>query len=268
MSGEPLAIPLVGVVPAAGTATRLGRAPLSKELLPLAYRRGEDGGLRTLTPCDRVLSGMAAAGIRRAVVVVREGKWDLPAWLIDGAEVGLDIAWRVVRATASVPETLAAAAPFVAGCRVALGFPDILLHPSDAFAPVAERLAATGADLALGLFPTDRPDKSDMVELDAGGRPRRLWIKTGRADLRYMWGVAVWAPSFTELLCRRVEQQRTAPEAAAGQAAELWVGDLFQQAIDGGMRVEAVPFPDGWLLDVGTAEDLQRAVERLRNQEP
>ena len=44
---------------------------------------------------------------------------------------------------------------------------------------------------------------------------------------------------------------------AAGR--ELYPGDLLQVAVDEGLRVEAVHFPAGRHLDIGTPEDLERA---------
>jgi glucose-1-phosphate thymidylyltransferase len=44
---------------------------------------------------------------------------------------------------------------------------------------------------------------------------------------------------------------------------ELFVGDVIQAAIHDGLRVEAVLFPNGTYLDVGTPDDLVRAVRNF-----
>lgn len=241
---------VIGVIPAAGYGRRLGALPCSKELLPLGSRDG-----RPVTPCGLLLEAMVRSGILRALILLRAGKWDIPAFFTTGVEaVGLELAYRVVQETPSAPATIATAAPFVGGNLVALGFPDILIQPPDAFAALLRHREKTGAEVALALFPSVRADKADMVEVGPDGRLRKLWIKEGRNELPYTWGLAVWTPTFTRLLV-----EATAREPHPG-ARELFVGDLIQEAVERGLVVETLTFPHGLCLDIGTPEDLERAV--------
>ena len=76
-----------------------------------------------------------------------------------------------------------------------------------------------------------------------------------------MWGIAVWTPAFTQFL-----HEYLIPLKADGnfsQQPELPIGDIIQAAIIKGLRVEAEPFPDGSYLDIGTPEDLVRAVKQF-----
>ena len=57
---------------------------------------------------------------------------------------------------------------------MALGFPDILFQPNDAYVKVLERLEANNADVVLGLFPTDKPQKAGMVDFDDSGKVRSI----------------------------------------------------------------------------------------------
>lgn len=248
--------PVVGLVPAAGSADRLGVLPCSKEIFPLGFRLAE--GVRRPRPaCEHLLEAFRDAGIGRAWVLLRKGKWDIPALLgrglAPGTEGALHLAYLALDPTASVPETLDCAYPFVADCRVALGFPDILFEPRDAFRRLLERHQASGAAAVLGLFPTDRSEKTDMVELD-GRRVRRLVIKRPDAGLDYTWSIAVWGPQLTRFLHRFVARH------GRRSGGELHVGDVIQAAVDGGLVVEGMTFPEGSYLDVGTPEDLERAV--------
>lgn len=246
---------IIGLIPAAGTAHRLGALPCSKEIFPLGFRAGADGP-RPRPVCEYLLEGFRRAGIERAVIVLRRGKWDVPALLGSGSEHGLDLAYRVVDATSGVPETLDAAYPFVAEARVALGFPDIVFTPRDAFSHLLRHQEETGAEIVLGLFPTDRCEKTDMVEVDALGRVCRLLIKQPDAGLTYTWSIAVWGPEFSRFLHDFVRSD-------AVQGREPFVGDVIQAAIDQGTRVETVAFPDGMYLDIGTPEELKTAVAEL-----
>jgi glucose-1-phosphate thymidylyltransferase len=236
----------------AGRATRLGALAGSKEVLPVADPAG--GAPRPV--CEVLFEALAGAGVRRAYVVLRQGKWDVPAVLGERSAAGVALAYLVVEPTGSVPETLDRAFPFVRGARVALGFPDVLALPTAALAEVAARQGASGADVVLGLFPTDRPAKADMVATDAAGRVVHIEVKPAATSLRHTWLYAVWAPAFTALLHDFVRRELAAP---SGRERELQVSDALLLAIAAGLRVEAVVFPGGSHLDVGTPDDLERA---------
>lgn len=245
---------VVAIVPAAGAGTRLGRLPGSKELVPIGFEQGPDGNPRPRPVVVHFLDRLRAGGIGDALVVLRAGKWDLPAYLTDGRDWGMRIAYSVLEHSPHVPYTVASALPWARGRIVALGFPDILYRPRDAFGPLVSRLRASDADLALGLFPTDRTEKTDMVELDATGTPRRLVIKQEDVSLRYTWSIAAWRPGFSSWLIRWVGQ--------ASHAREAHFGEAIQDAIDEGLSVTAEVFEDGEYLDVGTPDDLARAQRR------
>jgi len=44
---------------------------------------------------------------------------------------------------------------------------------------------------------------------------------------------------------------------------ELYIGDVIQAAIHNGLRVETVLFPEGIYIDIGTPEDLAKAVRNV-----
>jgi glucose-1-phosphate thymidylyltransferase len=269
--------PLVGLIPAAGRASRLGRLPCSKEILPLVSRPLAEGGpARPLTACELLLEAMGAAGVRQAFIALRPGKWDIPAYL--GAEhrgpvhaqaggpsatpeEPVSIAYLLAEDSPSVPHTLDRAYPFIAGRHVALGFPDILIRPADALAQLARRQADSGSDVVLGLFPASEPDRSDLVEVARDGKVRRLLIKQDsrrrRLAPRPMWGLAVWSPRFTEHL--HAFLARPGGASGADGAAELWISEVIQAGIDDGLAVEAVRIRGGACLDVGTPEAVARA---------
>lgn len=252
----------MALIPAAGHARRLPGIDGSKEILPVATVSDGRGGERPKAVCEYLLEALAAAGIRRGLMVLRPGKNDVPAYLEELPDPRPELGYPLIEGSPSVPHTLDAAYPHVAGLRVALGFPDILIRPATAFAAVRRRQEATGADLVLGLFPTTHPERADMVELDAAGRPLRLRIKEPDRGLAYTWSIAVWTPLFTEFLHAYVERQ-PAPGAARPPGRELHAGDVVQAALEQGMAAEAVAFREGDSLDVGEPEALALARRRL-----
>lgn len=243
---------LVGLVPAAGRAMRLGELPQSKEVLPLGPAAG--GAARLV--CHDLLDSYREAGVERAYVVLREGKWDVPAALGDGRALGVDLAYLVVPPTAGVPFTLDRAYPFVRGQEVALGFPDILLTPRDLLARLRAHHHAAGSEVSLALVPCDRPEASDLVEVDGTGRVMRFEIKPRVPTLALTWVLALWTPRFTDFLHEWVaaEASRSTP-----RGREAYVGDVLADAVARGLAVSGLELPDGRSLDVGTPESLARA---------
>ncbi len=250
---------LVGLVPAAGFGTRLGDRAGSKEILPVGLAEA-DGVRRPRPVAAYLLEAMATAGVDRALVVLRPGKEDVPAALGEWGGRLPDLDYLTIEPTASVPETVARALPAVGDAEVVFGFPDILFEPRDALARLVAHRRSTGADLALALFPTDRPEKADLVDADEGGRIRRILVKPGAAaagGLRLTWILAAWTSVFSRFLGDLVAGgiRRSDPSGLG----ELYMSHAVLAAIDGGLRATTLPFPRGSYLDVGTPEDLDRA---------
>lgn len=238
--------PPVALIPAAGRAVRLGGVEGSKEILEVGASR---------RPVVRfLLDGLARAGIEVAYLMIRPEKQDIPRRLGDRAETGVRIVYVTVPETRSICETLDRARPFVGERSVVLGFPDVLFRPEDAFARIVARRRESGAHAVLALVPTDRPEKADLVRADPDGRVTAIEIKPRETDLRCTWIGAVWGPEVTELMHELVRAGRS---GAGGR--ELYPSDVLLEAMDRGLRVEAVPLPEGRHLDVGTPEDLERA---------
>lgn len=246
---------VIGLLPAGGQATRLSPLPLSKELYPLGFRNTDDGRTIPKVVSHYLLEKMQRAGIDRAFFILRPGKWDIPAYYGDGQLVQMRLGYLTVHVPHGVPYTLDQAYPFVQGATVAIGFPDILFQPEDAYGVLLKRLAQSGADVVLGLFPTENFRKAGMVQFDAEGRVQRIIEKPPQTDLKYMWAIAVWSPRFTEFLHKFV--------IGLIPKTEVPIGDVIQAGIEAGLRVEAEAFPNGSYLDVGTPDDLAQAIRQL-----
>lgn len=257
---------VIGLLPAGGQATRIAPLPCSKELYPVGFRPvGQDGSLRPKVVCNYLLERMRRAGITRVYIVLREGKWDIPTYLGDGTILNMHLAYLMMRLPFGAPYTVDQAYPFVQNALVAFGFPDIIFQPEDAFVRLLARQASTKADVVLGLFPTDQPQKVDMVDLDDDGRIRLIEIKPAQTHLRYTWIIAVWTPVFTRFMHEYLAaipnvNEQGLIDGDAPKPSELFVGDVIQAAIHIGLRVEAVPFPNDTYLDIGTPDDLIKAI--------
>lgn len=246
---------VIGLLPAGGQATRLSPLPLSKELYPIGFYADLAGQPKPKVVGHYLLEKMRLAGITQAFLIVRPGKWDILAYFGDGAMLNMHLGYLTVHVPHGVPYTLNQAYPFVKHAIVALGFPDILFQPADAYAQILTRLINGQAEVVLGLFPTQQYWKAGMVEFDSAGYVSRIVEKPQQTDLKYMWAVAVWTPRFSQFLHEYL--QTHTPEV------ELPIGNVIQAGIAAGLRVEAEVFPDGSYLDVGTPEDLAQAIRDL-----
>ena len=255
---------VIGLVPAAGLGHRISPLPCSKELYPVGFRQIDEKG--TLSPkvvSHYLLEKMKLAGVSKAFVVLRDGKWDIPKYFGNGGILDMNLAYLMMGLPYGAPYTADQAYPFLQNSLVAFGFPDILFGPDDAYSHLLKRQTVTHADIVLGVFLADRPDTMDMVDVDEDGGVRSLVIKPSRTTLRYAWILAVWTPVFTryqhEFLKKHLQEVVVSGRVQQG---ELAVGHVIQAAIQDGVRGQAVIFSDHRYLDIGTSGNLFKAVEQ------
>jgi glucose-1-phosphate thymidylyltransferase len=251
---------VVGLIPGAGHGTRIAPLPCSKEIFPIGYRL-IDGGRekRPKVACHYLLEKMREAGITKAYIVLREGKWDIPTYLCDGRMLQMHLAYLMVGLSLGVPYTLDQAYPFVRDAVVAFGFPDILFDGDDAFRQLLSYQTTSDADILLGLFPADQPEKMDMVDVEENGRVRAIVIKPPQTQLQYSWAVAIWTPVFTQFLHNYLANDKT----LVATQPELSVGHVIEAAASAGLRVEGFPVSGEPYLDIGSSEGLANATTRF-----
>ena len=250
----------VGLVPAAGLGTRAGH-PFSKELYPVRHTADAAGEPRAVSSLELLLDQFARAGATEAYVVIRDGKWDIPARLGTRGR-GLDVAYLMADDSQGVPFTLDVASRFLTGCEVLVGFPDILLDPDDAFVPVVERLGSNGADVALGLFPPTHPEVNDQVRVDGNLRIVELAPKPVTTALDYAWAIAAWGPGFTRFLQARTRELARGGRVEAADGREYSLGHLLSDAIESGLRIQGALVEGGAFQDIGTPAGLEAARAR------
>ncbi len=258
---------VVGLVPAAGKGKRIAPLPCSKELYPMGFEAAQNNAEpRPKVVGQYLLEKFRAAGAQEAFVVLREGKWDIPAYFGDGSMLDMHLAYIVIAGSWGPPDTLDRAYPFVRDKTVVFGFPDIMFGPPDVFAVLLDRQKAGGFDITLALYPAHDCRMMDMVEFEPSGRVQSLTLKPQRSELRYAWLCAVWTCVFTDFMHEFLESARR--NGNLGELAtkkidaqgDLPVGAVVRAAVERGLRVGAVPFPNETYLDLGTPEDLARAV--------
>jgi glucose-1-phosphate thymidylyltransferase len=219
---------LVGLIPAAGYATRLGPQPASKEVLEVRGR----------PVMDHVVERMRAAAPDAIRVVTRPEKADVVA---HARALGLDV---VPGHPADVAASLLLGlAGLTDGDEVLVGFPDCLWEPRDGFARVLATLR-TGAGVALGLFRvTEGLERMDVVVMGPAGDVRGVAVKPTHPPADRIWGVfAARAGVLRDGL-------------AEGTEPGVLFDALARRGAVAGVELS------GAFLDVGTPESLRRARE-------
>jgi len=248
---------LIGIIPAAGRATRLGDIPGSKEILQIKYQG------KKCAVSEILINAYKNAGIKKVYFIIREGKWDIIDFYKNGHNVGIHISYLIMQHPHGVPFTLNEASPFVNNSYVALGFPDMLVKPENSFAVLYNEIKKKGSDLMLGVFPIESKFKWDMVELNAENEVTDIVIKKENTKLKYGWSIAIWGPKFTEFLNQRINEIIANDSDGKikfddDQYRELYPGDLFKEFIRRGNKVDTVIFEDGECIDLGTKDDLRK----------
>ena len=253
---------LVGIIPAAGTASRLNPIPCSKELFPIGVY-GESNVLRGYPKpvCMYTIENMKEAGIENIYITIRKGKWDIPHYLGDGKKFGVNIAYLVMGLSYGAPFSINQAFPFIAGKNVALGYPDIIIEQKGLYTDLYRQLRSSDACIVLALFNGENCKQIDMVELDKNGNIIRIDIKPPKSDLQYTWMGAVWKPSFSEYLNNTLGSGEN-----INKTDEFYFGNVLNSALNDGLKIGYSLFPHGRYIDIGTPENINQSIKLYSSQ--
>ncbi len=248
---------VVGLLPAAGQAMRLRPYRSPKELFPLLLKEAEDPDRALPAPvCRFSLDALRAADAERCVVVISDEKGELVRVLGDGEDFGVPIGYVVQRDPLGLTNVVRCAARWLGDADVLFALPDTVVFPTDALARLHAHRVERGADLALGVFPTDEPERLAPVEI-VDGEVVRIHDKPKVAPVRNTWGVLSWSARFTEF-CAEWDANR-------GDRPGI-MSDAMEDARRAGFTVSAVEFPDGVFRDVGTPEGLASTMRLLADR--
>jgi glucose-1-phosphate thymidylyltransferase len=265
----------VGLIPAAGRATRLAPFRYPKELLPIGYELTPQGGARPRAVAEYGVEAIKAAGIDHMFFVVAPWKLDVVTYFGDGGQFGVSVGYLYQEEARGLPHAVDIAYPWIGGRHVALVLPDTIVTPADALARLRARYLDTGADLALAVFPTEQAWRLGPVVM-SGGKVERVLDKPKGPAPANTWGAAIWGERFAALLHEGLAQaspdpastaqastaQASTAQASTAQAStgagEPVLGMFFDLAVRRGLTAVAVEFPGGSFEDAGTSEGIVR----------
>jgi len=253
---------LIGLIPAGGSAKRMGKLACSKEIFPVGF--DEAGYPKAIS--QHLLAKYKAANCEKVFFILREGKWDIPTYYGDGRDLGMDFAYLMLRHLYGVPYTIDQAYPFVKDARVMLGFPDMLYEPADVFSQLVAYHEASKADLILGLYQVENEyeaSKSDMVAWDeATSDIIDIQIKPPKTDRRFAWTNMVWGPAFTRFLHEFIASDLQKRQQDANMP-EIHFSEILAAAIEAGLSLKIKSFENQKFLDVGTLTSMKKAWKRM-----
>lgn len=260
---------VVALIPAGGSGSRIAPIPVSKEVFPIGFANVQSDKPEVKVISQYLFDLLVAGGVGQGIIVVREGKWDIPAYFGEGEPAGMKLSYVVVGQTLGPPDTLDRAHAFVRHSVVAFGFPDILLGPPNVFDELLARMDVGDVDVVLGLFDVADPRESDMVQLDEENRVLGIFLKDATSTLPLCWACAVWGPGYTEFMHDALREHRDRTAGSFGTidaGGDLPMGLVFKQAVEAGLNVVGVPFEGYHWTDVGSPRDLFRMAGKLREQ--
>ena len=239
-----------GIVPAAGTGSRIQPLAFSKELLPVG-RRTDGGTERPKAVSEYLLERMILAGASKICMVISHGKSDIVEYY--GGSLGsVPICYVVQPEPRGLCDALFRALPLLGpDDEVLIGLPDTVWFPEDGL----RRL--DGGMLSFLLFPVQRPELFDAVVTDDAGRVLEIQVKRPDASSRWVWGAfrmpAQMFRALHDLWRERGER-------------DVYVGTLVNAWLARGGEAWGIRAGESY-VDVGTLHGYREAIQLLERCE-
>jgi glucose-1-phosphate thymidylyltransferase len=234
--------PVIGIIPAAGRATRLPDRSCSKELLQV--------GARAIS--EYLIDAMVDAGAHHVCIVIAPDKQDIIEFYGAGERHGVAITYSYQHNPTGMSDAIDLAYESLRDATVLMGMPDTIVRPASSMRSIRALLDRTGCDVALAVAPTSDPCRLGPVNVDHNGHVFEVLDKPLIAPHDRVWTVACWSPRFTAFLHDHLKNEPR-------RIAEAPLGLIIQSAIESGLDVRAMVFDNGLYIDAGTVEGLAAA---------
>jgi glucose-1-phosphate thymidylyltransferase len=171
-----------GIIPAAGSGTRIQPLAFSKELLPVGGR--VDGAVeRPRAISEYLVDRMMIGGAKKLCFVIAPGKSDILEYYGGGTLDSVTISFVVQPRPSGLCDAIFQAAPLVApGEHVCIGLPDTIWFPENALCALPDD------ELSFLLFPVAHPQFFDAVRTTTDGRVLEIQVKQQNAGSSWIWG--------------------------------------------------------------------------------
>jgi dTDP-glucose pyrophosphorylase len=238
-----------GIIPAAGTGSRIQPLAFSKELLPVGSR--VDGGTeRPRAVSEYLVERLVRGGASKICFVISPGKSDIMEYY-GGSAFSAEIFYAVQPRPAGLCDAVFRAAALVDPAEdVLVGLPDTIWFPEDALCHLQEPA------LSFLLFPVDHPELFDAVVTDDAGAVLEIQVKQAAPRSRWVWG-AFKAPG-------RALHELAALWRRRGERDEF-IGTLVNAYLAAGGAARGVRAGRSY-VDVGTLHGYREAMRALSGE--
>lgn len=239
-----------GIVPAAGSGSRIQPLAFSKELLPVGARI--DGVTeRPRAVSEYLIERMRLAGVTNIVFVIAPGKSDILEYY--GSNSGeADVCYVVQPKPAGLCDAVLRTASLIPENQdVIVGLPDTVWFPSDGF----NHLPSGG--LSFLCFPVTTPELFDAVVANTANEVIEIQVKQAKPESHWVWG----AFKLNGALLR----QLAALWRERGQR-DVYMGTLVNAWLARGGRAVAVKSGRTY-IDVGTLHGYRQAMRLLESSD-
>jgi len=171
-----------GIIPAAGSGTRIQPLAFSKELLPVGGRI--DGAVeRPRAISEYLIDRMITGGANKLCFVISPGKSDILEYFGGGNLDSVTISFVVQPHPSGLCDAIFQAAPLVAeNENVCVGLPDTIWFPENALSALPDD------QLSFLLFPVVHPEFFDAVRTTPEGSVLDIQVKQQNAGSNWIWG--------------------------------------------------------------------------------
>jgi len=205
-----------GIIPAAGSGTRIQPLAFSKELLPVGGRL--DGAVeRPRAISEYLVDRMISGGASKLCFVIAPGKSDILEYYGGGNLDSVTVTFVVQPHPSGLCDAIFQAAPLIASNEtVCIGLPDTIWFPENALCALRDD------QLSFLLFPVEEPQFFDAVRTTDDGRLLEIQVKQQDASSNWIWG-AFKMPGATLHELRSFWLERNRQDQYIGTLINAWL---------------------------------------------
>jgi glucose-1-phosphate thymidylyltransferase len=235
-----------GIIPAAGSGSRIQPLAFSKELLPVGSRRDGDTD-RPRAASEYIIERMILGGANKICFVISPGKSDIISYYGGGMR-DADFAYVVQPRPGGLCDAIFRALPVISPEEnVLIGLPDTIWFPENGLRALPD------GEFSFLLFPVDNPQFFDAVITDESGRVLEIQVKHSQAASRWIWGAfKMPARVLQELYDLWIERERQ----------DEYIGTLVNAWLARGGRARAIRAGQSY-VDIGTLHGYRAAISLL-----
>jgi glucose-1-phosphate thymidylyltransferase len=238
-----------GIIPAAGSGSRIQPLAFTKELLPVGSRL-EDGTERPKAVSEYLVERMILGGVDKLCFVIAPGKSDIVEYY-GRRTCAAPICYAVQPSAKGLCDAIFRAAPFIEPQEdIIVGLPDTIWYPADALR------ALPPGGFSFLLFPVERPELFDAVVTEPDGSVREIQVKSRNASSGRIWGAFKLTGEILNGLLELWRQRDCRDE---------YFGTLVNAYLEKGHRARGVGAGRVY-TDVGTLDGYREAIRLIERE--